>query len=137
MREEIYPSGFKPLNKLLDGEEVIKMGNYNPAKFLKLQKKDRYNKAYLIIEKLLKILIDKYPVKKVILIGSCLEDKRFHSHSDIDLCIEGLSGAQYFQAVGEMLIESEEFNVDLIPIENSNRRMKKYIEKGKVLYGTR
>ncbi|MDI6793263.1 MAG: nucleotidyltransferase domain-containing protein [bacterium] len=113
------------------------MGNYDPFKFLRFQKKERYARAHLIVKKLLRILVDKYQVKKVVLIGSCLEDDRFHSHSDIDLCTEGLSGTQYFQAVGELLIESEEFDVDLIPIEDSNERMKEYIKKGKVLYERR
>lgn len=103
------------------------MVNYEPSKFMRLQKK---------ID-IVKILIDKYRVKKVILIGSCLEYEKFHSHSDIDLCIECLSGIQYFQAVGELLIESDEFDVDLIPIEDSNDRMKEYIKKGKILYERR
>ncbi|MGA1865803.1 MAG: nucleotidyltransferase family protein [bacterium] len=101
---------------------------------LERQRKKRYKKAQLVIEILRDILIRKYHIKKIILIGSCLNENNFHSHSDIDLCVEGLPHNCFFKALGELLIEAGEFNVDLIPIEDANTRMKEYIKKGKIIY---
>ena len=93
--------------------------------------------AQIVLKKLIKILIKKYQVTKIILTGSLIDKSRFGFHSDIDLFVEGLPDNLYFRAVGELLIEAEEFNVDIIPIENATPKMKKKIEKGKVLYEKR
>ncbi|MCF6149858.1 MAG: nucleotidyltransferase domain-containing protein [Candidatus Kuenenia sp.] len=101
---------------------------------LNRQREKRYIRARYVIKDLVKILVEKYHIKKIILIGSCLNKNSFHFHSDIDLCVKGLEGSLYFKALGELLIKAGEFNVDLIPIENATERMKGYIDKGEVLY---
>lgn len=78
--------------------------------------------------------MSRYDVSKVILIGSCIDKERFHNHSDIDLCIQGLSPARYFEAVGELITEAGEFDVDLILLEDIPQDKKDYIQKGKILY---
>ena len=98
------------------------------------QRERRYIRARTLIEYLIRILVEKYHVKKIVLIGSCLNKDSFHFHSDIDLCVEGLEGSLYFQALGELLIMAGEFDVDLIPMEDATERMKGYIDKGEVLY---
>ena len=98
------------------------------------QRERRYIRARALIEDLMRILVEKYHVKRIVLIGSCLNKDRFRFHSDIDLCVKGLEGSLYFQALGELLISAGEFNVDLIPMEDATERMKGYIEKGEVLY---
>ncbi|MFH0925762.1 MAG: nucleotidyltransferase domain-containing protein [bacterium] len=101
---------------------------------LNKQKEKRYTSAKIIIQKLLEILVKKYDVKKVVLIGSCLNEKKFNFHSDIDLVVKGLPDNAYFKAVGELLIAAGEFEVDIIPIENANERMQQYIKQGDILY---
>ena len=98
------------------------------------QRIKRYKNARDVAKHLASILVEKYNVKKIILIGSCSTEDAFHFHSDIDLCVEGLYGSLYFQALGELTIEAGEFDVDLIPVEDATERMKKYIKKGEILY---
>jgi len=113
------------------------MAQYNFILLRKKQKKDRFQKARIVTEKLVSILAGKYGVKKIILIGSCLDEKHFHSHSDIDLCVEGLADSDYFRALGDLIAESEEFAVDLIPMEGATERMWNYYEGGEVIYERR
>ena len=72
------------------------MPQYNFIILRERQKKDRFQKARIVIDKLASILAGEYRVKKIVLIGSCLDEKHFHSHSDIDLCVEGLADSDYF-----------------------------------------
>jgi predicted nucleotidyltransferase len=97
------------------------------------RKKRRHN-AHSILRKLTKILIEKYHVNKIVLIGSLLDDHRFGFQSDIDLCVEGLSDKDYFQAVGDVLLAAGEFDVDIIKLEDVERKMKHSIRKGKIIY---
>ncbi len=60
---------------------------------------------------------------------SCLDEEHFHSHSDIDLCVEYLADSDYFRALGDLIAESEEFGVDLIPMEGATERMRNYYMK--------
>lgn len=113
------------------------MGRYNLTFILEKQRKDRYYKANIVIEKLVKILVERYMVSKIVVVGSSLSEERFHEHSDIDLCVAGLSNEDYFKALGELLMEAGEFNIDLIPMEDATERMKEYINQGKILYEKR
>lgn len=105
----------------------------SPLSGMNRQRERRYRRARALLEDLMRILVEKYQVKKIVLIGSCLPKDSFHFHSDIDLCVKGLEGSLYFKALGELLIRAGEFDVDLIPRENATERMKGYIEKGEVL----
>jgi predicted nucleotidyltransferase len=97
----------------------------------------KYLKALSVLKKVTGILIKKYHVKRIILIGSLANQRRFGFHSDIDLCVEGLSDKLYFQAVGELLLASEEFDIDVIPMESVTRNKRNSIEKGIILYEKR
>ena len=113
------------------------MAQYNFILLRERKKKDRFQKARIITEKLVSILAGKYGVKKIVLIGSCLDEEHFHLHSDIDLCVEGLADSDYFRALGDLMAESEEFAVDLIPMEGATDRMLKYYREGKIVYERR
>lgn len=43
----------------------------------------------------------------------------------------------YFQAVGELLLEAGDFNVDIIPFEDATPAMKEKVLSGKVIYEKR
>ncbi len=97
----------------------------------------RFLKAQEVLKRLVNILIKKYHVTRVILIGSLTDKQRFGFHSDVDLCVEGLQDKLYFNAVGELLLEADEFDIDIIPFEDASPKMKERIEKGTVLYEKR
>ena len=113
------------------------MAQYNVILLRERQKKDRFQRAGVVTEKLVRILTEKYGVKKIVLIGSCLDEKHFHLRSDIDLCVEGFADSDYFHALGDLIAESEEFGVDLIPMEGATERMRNYYGEGKIIYERR
>lgn len=94
----------------------------------------RYDSAKRNLNKLVKILVKKYNVSKIILIGSLHDTRRFGFHSDIDLCVEGLSDEEYFSAVGEILLAADEFDVDIIRSEDITSEIKRHIQRGTILY---
>ncbi len=94
----------------------------------------RFLKAQAVLKKVVDILIKDYHVNKIVLVGSLVDEHRFGFHSDIDLCVEGLSDKLYFKAVGELLLEGGEFDIDIIPIESATPEMRGRIKKGKILY---
>jgi len=97
----------------------------------------RYLKALKILKKVSDILIKKYRVDKIVLMGSLTDPRRFGFHSDIDLCVEGLSDELYFQAVGELLVAGGDFDIDIIPMESLPRNRENSIKSGKILYEKR
>jgi len=97
----------------------------------------RVLKAQAVVKRLIHILVRDYHVSKIILVGSLADKHRFGFHSDIDLCVEGIPDKLYFKAVGELLMEAGEFDIDLVPFENVTPKMRELIEKGKVLYDKR
>ena len=94
----------------------------------------RYKEARETVNRLTNILRRNYHASRIVLIGSLTDEKTFDTHSDIDLCVSGLDASDYFKAVGEMLIEAGDFQVDLIPMEEVTGRMAESIEKGEILY---
>lgn len=96
--------------------------------------KTRYRRARKILPNLVSILVSKYQAKKIVLIGSLARKKDFGFHSDIDLCTLGVEKSRYFQALGELLISAEEFDVDLICIEDADARLLAQVAQGEVLY---
>lgn len=101
---------------------------------ISLLRSQRLIEAQAVLKKAMNILVKKYHVKKIILIGSLADKDRFGFHSDIDLCVEGLSDNCYFEAIGKLLSEAGEFDIDIIPLENATPEMKRRIEKGILLY---
>lgn len=100
-------------------------------------RKKRRQNALSVLRKIEKILVEKYHVKKIVLIGSLVENSRFGFQSDLDLCVEGLSNKEYFKAVGEVLSASAEFDVDIIRTEDATPEMRNSMGKGKILYEKR
>lgn len=97
----------------------------------------RFMRAQNAVRKVVALLVDKYHVSKIVLIGSLAGGDRFGFHSDIDLCVEGLQDKLYFQAAGESLLLTDEFDVDIIPFENLSPDKRELVMRGKVLYEKR
>jgi len=100
-------------------------------------RRKRFLEARAVLRKITDILVREYDVGKIILIGSLSDSDRFGFHSDIDICVEGLSDRAYFKAAGELLLEAGDFDIDIIPLENASPEMTEKIKKGKVLYEKR
>ncbi len=97
-------------------------------------RQNRYARARKAALRLTDILVKQYRARRVVLIGSLADAKRFGLHSDIDLAVEGLEGDRYLIALGELLESAEDFDVDLVPVENATPGMKTKISHGEVLY---
>ena len=81
-------------------------------------------------------LIDKYKVKRAILIGSLVKGV-FHERSDIDLVVEGLPAGLYIKALTELYnILPPGVEINLIPYEDAFDSMKeKAVAEGQLIYG--
>jgi uncharacterized protein len=94
----------------------------------------RFLKARAALKKAVNVLVNKYNVRKIMLIGSLLDKERFGFHSDIDLCVEGLPDKLYFKAVGELLLTADEFEIDIIPFETLPPDTRELMKRGEVIY---
>lgn len=81
------------------------------------------------------VLVDVYGAQKVYLFGSLArEDVPFTKTSDIDLGVEGLPDARFYEALGDLLLTST-FLVDLKPLESASEQLKSAIlREGILLY---
>ena len=85
-------------------------------------------------ERLTGVLVEEFHVRRVLLVGSLAEGKRFHRASDIDLVVDGLQADLFFKAVGRLLRIST-FDVDLKPLDAMKPSVRARFEaKGVVLY---
>jgi len=102
-----------------------------------LEESDIVKKEKLIslAKKCALILVSKYKVKKVFLIGSLVKGY-FHDKSDIDLVVEGLIPELYIKALTEIYdILPSGIELNLIPFEDSYESLKeKTIKEGKILH---
>ena len=61
-----------------------------------------------------RLLREQYQVRRVRVFGSLVHPVHFHSGSDIDLAVEGLSPEMYWEAVTTVLFLDERFPVELV-----------------------
>jgi len=98
-----------------------------------MNRKEKLQKAAANCIKLLK---DKYKVKRVFLIGSLVKGI-VHERSDIDLVVEGLFPELYMKALTDLWdILPVDVELNLIPFEDAFESLKEKVEKeGKLVYG--
>lgn len=94
------------------------------------------NRARTEARELAKVLAGVYGAQKVYLFGSLArDDASFTATSDIDLGVEGLPDARFYQALGDLLLRSS-FLVDLKPMSDVSDSLRSCImEEGILLYG--
>ena len=76
--------------------------------------------AQELAERCARLLREQFGARRVILFGSAAGDAPWHSRSDLDLAVEGLSPEQHWQALNacyELL--PPELTLDLIPLESA------------------
>jgi len=87
----------------------------------------RFKKARDVAARAAALLKKDFGVKKTVAFGSLTQPHLFHSHSDIDLAVWGLSGREYFRAVGVLQSLDPEIEVDLITFEDASPSMQETI----------
>lgn len=95
--------------------------------------RQRAQKAWESLPKLVRLLSDNYGAERVILFGS-LAREEFMINSDIDLAVSGMPSENYFKALGHLLMESP-YACDLVAIEDAPDLLRQRIEEdGVILY---
>ena len=84
-------------------------------------------KALAVAARAALLLKDEFGVKKVVVLGSLLQPHLFHSHSDVDLAVWGLTGRNYYRAVGLLQSLDPEIQVDLIAFEQASSSIQETI----------
>ena len=74
----------------------------------------------------------KYNVKRVLLFGSSLDQKR--ESNDIDIGVEGLSPKDFFKFYGDLLLKLSK-PIDIIDLDGSSKFINLVKKEGKLLYG--
>ncbi|MFC1976600.1 nucleotidyltransferase family protein [Chloroflexota bacterium] len=75
---------------------------------------DRMAYAWQVARQAAQLLREKYSVDRVRVFGSLLHANQFHSRSDIDLAVEGLTVHDYWDALADVLFLDEEITIDLV-----------------------
>ncbi|MBK9006366.1 MAG: nucleotidyltransferase domain-containing protein [Anaerolineae bacterium] len=91
------------------------------------QADSRFKKASEIASRTALVLKREFDVKKVVVFGSIVHPHLFHAHSDVDLAVWGLTGRQYYRAVGLLQSLDPEISVDLIAFEDATKSMQETI----------
>ena len=102
--------------------------------FTRSQADLRFKKASKIASHAVSILKEEFGVKKVMVLGSLVHPRLFHVHSDVDLAVWGLTGREYYRAVGRLQSLDPDIGVDLIAFEDASKSIKETIlREGKEL----
>ncbi len=91
------------------------------------QADSRFKKASEVASRAALVLKHEFGVKKVVVFGSIVHSHLFHAHSDVDLAVWGLTGRQYYRAVGVLQSLDLEISVDLIAFEDATKSMQETI----------
>lgn len=99
------------------------------------QAASRADRARSLLPELVRLLVETWSARRVLLIGSLL-DGRFGMTSDIDLVVEGLDPAVFYHVCAALDRLAGEFRVDLVPLESARPFVRDLIASGRaeVLY---
>jgi predicted nucleotidyltransferase len=93
--------------------------------------------ARAIARRVARLLVQRYGARRVVLCGS-LARGDFRRGSDIDLAVEGVPAARFFQASAAAARAAGEFEIDVAPIESATQRYREGLSReGIVLHGER
>lgn len=94
----------------------------------------RLTRARKVARRAALILKEQFGVTKALLFGSVLHPALFHSRSDVDIAVWGLTGRAYFRAVGVLQGIDPEISVDLVDFDSTSPEMQGTIRnEGKLL----
>ncbi|MGC8495148.1 MAG: nucleotidyltransferase family protein [Syntrophobacteraceae bacterium] len=92
-----------------------------------LHSKRRY--AWDVARSAARILRERYGATRVRAFGSILHSERFHAGSDVDLAVEGISVADYWDAVAEVFLLDETIAIDLVDPDSCSPGIWSVVEK--------
>lgn len=95
----------------------------------KAERSRRRRLALLVARKAAKFLRNEFGAREVILFGSLARRTEFTLFSDIDLAVRGIPCERFFEAVGEVIALSADFNIDLVELETCPPALLRIIEK--------
>ncbi|MEZ4707396.1 MAG: nucleotidyltransferase domain-containing protein [Caldilineaceae bacterium] len=78
----------------------------------------RFGCAWRTARSAAQLLKENFSAKRVVVFGSLVNRKLFHTRSDIDLAVWGISENQYFAALSAILDVDPQFSVDLVRMED-------------------
>lgn len=110
----------------LDTESRKKYQKQLSEIFSKTHSSNKIEKAWQTTHKISAMLKKKYKAEKVIAFGS-LTTKSFNDYSDIDIGVAGISSEKFYKAVAETETLSNEFNIDILDIEDCSHALKEKI----------
>ena len=96
-------------------------------KHVKSLASERLTRARKVARKAASILRKQFGVENVVLFGSVVYPKLFHSRSDVDIAVWGLNEHDYFRAIGALLGIDSEIGVDLVVFETASPAMQAVI----------
>jgi predicted nucleotidyltransferase len=70
--------------------------------------------AWETARKAAKLLKDRYGVNRVRVFGSLVQEWRFHPGSDIDLAVEGLEPADYWEALTSVMFLDDQVSIEMV-----------------------
>jgi uncharacterized protein len=92
------------------------------------QEEERVKLAWEIARNIAQILKEKFAITKVIVFGSLVHRHWFNQRSDIDIAVENLPPEKFFTALNYISDITDEFEIDLVPLETCFPKLKKVIE---------
>jgi uncharacterized protein len=85
--------------------------------------------AWDVARRVAGILREKYGATRVRAFGSILPPERFHAGSDVDLAVEGITIADYWDAVAEVFLFDETIEIDLVDPDTCSAGLWNLVEK--------
>ena len=73
-----------------------------------------YEHAWKAARKAAQLLKNQYGVDRVRVFGSLVHEGRFHTGSDIDLAVEGLKPADYWQALTSVMFLDDQVSIEMV-----------------------
>ena len=123
------PNQIQPKTALTLSPEEYKQ--YNPFLHLKVKKEEiyaRYARAQKTAKAAAEFLRTKYNANKVFIFGSLADVDYFNKWSDIELAAEGIHPHSFYKAVADVINFSQEFEIDLIDLNDCKQRIRDSVE---------
>jgi predicted nucleotidyltransferase len=96
---------------------------------------ERHARAVADFDRIVALVVEQYPVRRIWQWGSLLDRSRFSEISDIDIALEGVSGPQEFFAIVGVAMEQTSLPVDVIELELVRPEVADRIRKtGRLVY---
>lgn len=94
-----------------------------------LQLRERFEYAWRMARQAAELLQSRFGATRVVAFGSLVDQSLFHAHSDLDLAVWGIPESLYLRAWADAYAVTEEFEIDLIRVEEAPPSLLARIQK--------